>query len=95
MVSVTSTGVNVDGLTALVTVQNGAPAVLEGALVKADQRHLHIDKLNKMSHDSRSVLETAMEQQFYPIAKNGITTILACACGGVTSIPYRMPPYSS
>ena len=76
VVPVTGTGINVDGLTAMVTVQNGAPTVLEGALVKADQKHLHIDKLDKMTSTLRSVLETAMEQQYYPYSKNGVTTVL-------------------
>jgi replicative DNA helicase Mcm len=56
--------------------QQGVPSIIEGALVKADQKHLHIDKLDKMTPELRVILETAMEQHYYPIAKNGVTTCL-------------------
>jgi replicative DNA helicase Mcm len=76
-VSVTGTGVNREGFAATVTIdQTGAPTILEGALVKADNNHLHIDKLDKLNSQLVSVLETAMEQQIYPISKNGLTTCL-------------------
>jgi len=39
-ISVTGTGVDVEGLTCMVTVLDGVPRILEGALVKADQKHL-------------------------------------------------------
>ena len=74
---VTGTGVNSDGFSAMVTVDpSGQPVIKEGALGKADQKYLHIDKLDKMSPDLYPVLETAMEQQYYPFAKNGVTKCL-------------------
>ena len=77
VVSVTGTGVNSDGFAAMVTFDlAGSPRIIEGALVKADQKHLHIDKMDKMDSKLLTVLETAMEQQIYPIAKNGVTTCL-------------------
>ena len=76
-VSVTGTGVNIDGLSAMITLdQKGTPTIIEGVLVKADQKYLHIDKLDKMTHELQTILETAMENQFYPIAKNGVHTCL-------------------
>ena len=76
-VLVSGTGINSDGLSAMVTIdQSGQPGVKEGALVKADQKYLHIDKLDKLSPDLYSVLETAMDHQYYPLAKNGITKCL-------------------
>jgi replicative DNA helicase Mcm len=76
-VLVTGTGVNSDGFAATVTIdQTGSPTILEGALAKADNKHLHIDKLDKLNSELIPVLETAMEQQIYPIAKNGVTTSL-------------------
>ena len=76
-VSVTGTGVNVDGLAAFTSTDpQGSPMIHEGVLVKADQRHLHVDKLDKMSHESRSVLEYALDNQFYPYSKNGVTKVL-------------------
>jgi replicative DNA helicase Mcm len=76
-VLVSGTGVNSDGFSAMVTIdQNGRPVIIEGALVKADQKYLHIDKLDKMSPDLYSVLETSMEQQCYPLAKNGVIKYL-------------------
>lgn len=76
-ISVTGTGVNRDGFAALVSVDhNGIPTIIEGALAKADQKPLHIDKLDKMNSELHSILETAMEQQYYPVAKNGVTTCL-------------------
>jgi len=77
VISVTGTGVNTDGLAAMISIdQTGTPTIIEGALVQADKKHLHIDKLDKMSPKLLPVLETAMEQQIYPIAKNGVTTCL-------------------
>lgn len=76
-VSVTGTGVNVDGLAAFTSIDHqGTPMIHEGILVKADQRHLHVDKLDKMSHESRSVLEYALDHQSYPYSKNGVTKVL-------------------
>jgi replicative DNA helicase Mcm len=76
-VLVSGTGVNSDGFSAMVTIDpSGQPVIKEGALVKADQKYLHIDKLDKMSSDLYSVLETAMEQQYFPFAKNGVTKCL-------------------
>jgi replicative DNA helicase Mcm len=76
-ITVSGTGVNVDGFTAMIVVdQDGVPTIKEGALVKADQKYLHIDKLDKMSTDLYPVLETAMDQQTYPIAKNGVSACL-------------------
>lgn len=77
VVSITGTGLDINGLTASVTLdQQGSSIIKEGALVKADQRCLHIDKLDKMNPELYPVLETAMEQQYYPIAQNGVTTFL-------------------
>jgi DNA replicative helicase MCM subunit Mcm2 (Cdc46/Mcm family) len=56
-VLVSGTGVNSDGFSAMVTINpSGQPVIKEGALVKADQKYLHIDKLDKMSSDLYSVL---------------------------------------
>jgi replicative DNA helicase Mcm len=76
-VLVTGTGVNKDGLSALITLDNqGKPRLFGGALVRADQRFLHIDKFNKMNPEQRAIIETAMEQQNYPIALSGVVTNL-------------------
>ncbi len=75
--SLTGTGVNKNGLYGMITLdQKGDPKLIEGALAKADKKHLHIDKLDKMPIEVREILETSMEQQIYPISKNGITTCL-------------------
>jgi replicative DNA helicase Mcm len=77
VISISGTGVNNEGLAAMVTIdQTGTPSIIEGALAQADEKHLHIDKLDKMNPKLMPVLETAMEQQIYPIARNGITTCL-------------------
>jgi len=76
-ISLTGTGVNNNGLSGMITIdQNGDPKIIEGALAIADQKHLHIDKLDKMPLKIREILETAMEQQLYPISKNGVTISL-------------------
>ncbi len=77
VVSITGTGLDINGLTASITLdKQGSSIIKEGALVKADQRCLHVDKLDKMNPELYPALETAMEQQYYPIAQNGVTTFL-------------------
>jgi replicative DNA helicase Mcm len=76
-VEISGKGVNLNGLSATVTIDsNGQPLLFPGALSQADQGLLLIDKIEKMNPEDRAAITTAMEQNTFSIAKNGIVTTL-------------------